>query len=53
MYQGWGNTAENIATIKVPEGTTIYQGAAAQQGGLVGGGSQVYIEKVDSSWLVK
>ncbi|MCO1604048.1 RHS repeat-associated core domain-containing protein [Desulfosporosinus nitroreducens] len=53
LDQGWGNTAENVATIKVPEGTTIYQGAAAQQGGLVGGGSQVYIEKVDSSWLVK
>jgi filamentous hemagglutinin len=36
LDQSWGNTATNISTIKVPEGTTIYQGYAAQQGGLVG-----------------
>jgi len=32
---------------------TIYEGAAAAQGGLVGGGNQVYIPKVDPSWVVK
>ena len=49
----WGNTATNIATINVPAGTTIYQGYAAKQGGLVGGGIQIYIPEVDPLWLVK
>lgn len=53
LEQNWGNTATNVATIKVPKGMTIYQGAAAPQGGLVGGGSQVYIPEVNPSWLVK
>jgi len=49
----WGNTAANVATIRVPAGTTIYEGAAAAQGGLVGGGSQVFIPNVDPTWLVR
>jgi len=52
----WGNTAENVAEIQVPNGTTLYEGfAAAQQGSasLPGGGSQVFIPNVDPSWLVK
>lgn len=49
----WGNTATNVSTIKVPKGTTIFEGFASQQGGLLGGGNQVYIEKVDASWLMK
>lgn len=53
LDQNWGNTATNVATIKVPKGTTIYQGYAAPQGGLVGGGVQVYIPEVNPSWLVK
>ena len=53
LDQNWGNTATNVTTIKVPQGTTIYQGYAASQGGLVGGGTQVYIPKVDPSWIVK
>ena len=53
LDQKWGNTATNVFTIKVPKGMTIYQGAATAQGGLVGGGSQVYIQEVNSSWLVK
>jgi RHS repeat-associated protein len=53
----WGNTAERVAVIRVPAGTTIYQGAAAPQriaggGSLLGGGSQVFIPHVDPSWLV-
>jgi hypothetical protein len=47
----WGNTAENVSIIKVPPGTTIYQGFAAPQGGLLGGGVQVYIPKVNPTWL--
>jgi RHS repeat-associated protein len=47
----WGNTAENVVQINVPKGTVIYEGAAAPQGALLGGGSQVYIPKVDPSWV--
>ena len=53
LDQNWGNTATNISTIKVPKGTTIYQGYAAQQGSLVGGGVQVYMPEVNPSWLLK
>ncbi len=48
----WGNTATQITTIKVPAGQTIYQGAAASQGGAqIGGGSQVFIQRVNPSWV--
>jgi len=53
LDQNWGNTATNVSMIKVPRGTTIYQGYAAPQGGLVGGGVQVYIPEVNPSWLIK
>jgi hypothetical protein len=49
----WGNTATKVATIDVPAGTTIFEGAAASQGGLVGGGSQVFIPAVDAAWIVR
>ncbi|MDR2087767.1 MAG: hypothetical protein LBP73_00235 [Clostridiales Family XIII bacterium] len=49
----WGNTATNVATIKVPRNTTIYQGYVERQGNLVGGGVQVYIPEVNPIWLVK
>ena len=48
----WGNPATNVAVIRVPAGTTIYEGTAAAQGGLVGGGSQVFIPNVNPAWLV-
>ncbi len=51
----WGNTAENVVSIKVPRGTTIYEGAAAPQstgvGQILGGGNQVYIPRVDPKWI--
>jgi len=53
----WGNTMTQVAQIRVPAGTIIYEGYAAEQAGIVikllGGGSQVYIPYVDPSWLVK
>ncbi len=49
----WGNTAENVTTIQVPPGTTIFEGTAAAQGGLVGGGSQIVIPNVNPAWIVK
>ena len=39
--------------IEVPAGVKFYQGAAAPQGGLVGGGDQVVLPpgfKIDPSW---
>ena len=48
-----GETATQVTTIRVPKGQTIYEGFAAPQGGLQGGGSQVFIPKVDPKWMVK
>jgi hypothetical protein len=54
----WGNTAEFVTQVVVPKGTVIYQGTAAPQiifggvGKLLGGGSQIYIPEVDSSWFI-
>jgi RHS repeat-associated protein len=49
----WGNTAQNVSAIRVPSGTTIYEGFAAPQGELLGGGSQVYIPRVNPRWLIR
>ena len=53
LDRAWGNTATNVTKIEVPAGVKIYEGAAAPQGGLVGGGNQLYIPKVDASWVIK
>lgn len=47
----WGNQATNWVKVRVPAGTSFYEGAAASQGGLVGG-NQVFISRVDPSWVV-
>jgi len=49
----WGNTAQNVTKIQVPPGVTIFEGFAAPQGGLVGGGSQVFLPRVDPLWIIK
>ena len=50
-----GNTAKNVTAIRVPAGTTIYEGQAAKQPwGAPGGGNQVVFEpgfEVPSSWI--
>lgn len=43
LDQSWGNSATTTVTRSFPAGTQIYSGAAAPLGGLVGGGSQIYI----------
>lgn len=48
----WGNQATRWVQARVPAGTTFYEGAAAAQRGLVGGGNQVVIPRVDPSWVV-
>jgi filamentous hemagglutinin len=56
LNPAWGNTATKVASIQVPAGTTIFEGFAAPQatatGQLLGGGSQVFIPRVDPGWLV-
>ncbi|QDG52176.1 hypothetical protein FIV42_15940 [Persicimonas caeni] len=53
----WGNTVTDVARIRVPAGTKIFEGAAAPQisdSGLPilhGGGNQVLILNVDVNWL--
>jgi hypothetical protein len=49
----WGNTATSVTTVTVPKGTIIYEGFAALQGNLLGGGNQVYIPKevLNPSWF--
>ena len=50
----WSNTATNVVRIEVPSGTNFYQGIAAPQGGLVGGGNQVLFPpgfRVDPAWI--
>lgn len=49
----WGSPATNMVKIEVPPGVKLYQGQAAHQNGLVGGGSQVYIPRVDPKWIKK
>jgi filamentous hemagglutinin len=57
----WGNTATKITTVKIPKGTTIYEGFAEQQiivkpgGGtfiLQGGGTQIYVPIPKISWFL-
>jgi len=53
LDQNWGNSATSVSIIKVPAGTTIFEGFAAEQGCFAGGGNQIYIEKEDMLWLIK
>jgi len=52
LDQNWGNTAARVVEAKIPAGTRIYEGIASAQRGLVGGGNQIYIPKVDPKWIV-
>ncbi len=52
LDQTWGNKATQWVSIDLPAGTTFYEGIAASQRGLVGGGNQVYLTaRVESSWI--
>ena len=52
LNPAWGNTATEVTTIRIPKGTKIYEGAAAPQGNLLGGGNQVYVLEVNPEWVV-
>lgn len=59
----WGNTATTVTEVTIPKGTVIYEGTAGPQiitdsmgnrvGTLPGGGNQIYIPEVDTSWFGK
>lgn len=68
LNPAWGNTATEVSHIRVPAGTRFYEGFAAPQplggasenpwdeayGSLLGGGNQVYIDRmVPDEWVVK
>ena len=48
----WGNSANQVVAIDVPAGVKMYEGIAASQGGLVGGGTQVFVPSVNPAWIV-
>ena len=52
LNQNLGNTATRVVKAEIPAGTRTYEGAAAAQAGLVGGGNQVHIPKVYPKWIV-
>lgn len=47
-----GNTAQSLVAIRVPQGTVIYEGAAASNFGHLGGGGQVFVPRVNPAWVV-
>ena len=47
-----GNSAEKVVKIRVPSGTRVFEGISAPQGGLLGGGSQVYLQDVNPAWII-
>jgi len=51
LDQNWGNSATTVIRAQVPAGTRLYEGAAAAQRGLVGGGNQIYIPQVNPNWI--
>ena len=53
LDQNWGDTATRVVEARIPAGTKIYEGAASAQRGLVGGGNQVYVPKIDPKWIVQ
>lgn len=44
LNPSFGNTADRVVTGVIPKGTQILTGYAAAQGGLPGGGVQVFLE---------
>jgi hypothetical protein len=52
VLSSWGNTLEQTVTLRVPAGVTLYEGIAAAQGNLAGGGNQVFLKGLDRSWII-
>ena len=56
LDQNWGNTATRVVRAKVPAGTRIFEGVAAPQRGLVGGGNQIVFDRntnpFNPEWII-
>lgn len=52
IHPEWGNAANEVVAIRVPAGVTVYEGHAAPQQWLHGGGNQIYIKWVDPNWFI-
>ena len=56
LDRAWGNTVEHVVKIEIPAGVKFYDGVAAAQGPLTGGGSQVLFPpgfRVPKEWIKK
>ncbi len=53
LKSSWGNRATHTLTIKAPPGTLVYEGVVAPQGGLLGGGNQIFLEDINPLWVIK
>lgn len=55
LDQNWGNTATRVVEMTVPAGTRLFEGIAAPQRGLVGGGNQIYFDQnlnpLNPTWI--
>jgi len=55
LHPSFGNDATRWVEIEVPPGTRYYKGAVGDQGGLLGGGDQVFFHDVivQEDWIVR
>src|SRR5439155_9289151 len=53
LLADYGNAATRAIHIRVPPGETVFEGQVSGQNRLLGGGSQVYLLRVNPSWEVK
>jgi filamentous hemagglutinin len=55
LDQNWGNTAIQTFEMRVPPGTKLFEGIAAPQRGLMGGGNQIYFDQsinpINPDWI--
>jgi len=52
LLPSYGNAATKVVHIRVPAGEIAYEGAAARQGGWLGGGTQYVLRKALKEWEV-
>jgi len=49
----WGNNGTHWLKIEIPAGTTVFEGLAGPQRGLVGGGHQAFLTEAWARWVVE
>jgi hypothetical protein len=54
LHYEYNNSATNVTEIQLPAGTKYYEGVSGSQGGLIGGGNQVYVPtEINPNWVIK